>query len=94
MKAVLYKRPDGRKENIWIANINEDDRAWFQEKYVRISMEDIGVGYAIWADVGLLDEEGEPREVTYVTRGDELCADALHKVRLECEQMLKEVEHG
>jgi hypothetical protein len=83
---TIYLRPHGHRDQIMIQNIDPDDEAWFAANSVKLSMEEDGGGGVIaYADIGLVDEDGEPDEVI-VFSGAMGCIETLHKLRLECEE--------
>ena len=87
MNVTFYLRPDGRTREMDIANVRDEDAAWFESNDVCISMEELTDStYVIYADVGLYEDDGEtPREIIHVTRPGETCEDALSKLRGMCE---------
>lgn len=88
MEVTLYIRPNGRKEVTKITNILPEDEQWFAEHNVKISMEDIGVCFALYADIGRI-VEGEPAELVYLTRPGDSCESAMSALRNMCEQSSK-----
>ena len=85
---TIYIKPNGRKQVIQIA-INQSDEIWFKENSANISMEDIGDQYAIYVDIGLRDEEGEPDEIILLSahRKASECFSILRKM---CEEAIKD----
>ena len=92
MNVTFYLRPDGRAREMNIRNVRDEDAAWFESNGVCISMEELHDStYAIYADVGLYEDDGEtPQEIIHVTGPGETCEDALSKLRGMCEVMINE----
>lgn len=92
MNVTFYTRPNGNSIDYDITNVRDEDACWFESNDVTISMEEIDPGiFAIYADLGLLEEDGEtPRELIHVTSLNESCEDALNAVRAMCEEALNE----
>lgn len=92
MNVTFYLRPDGRTREVDITNVRDEDAIWFESNDVCISMEELNDStYAIYADVGLYEDDGEtPQEIIYVTGPGETCEDALSKLRIMCEETIGE----
>lgn len=100
MIITLYKRPNLRtrctiavKEDIRVTLANTSDKTWFEEHNVKISMEDVGGEFALYADIGLTmddEDENEPYEITLITNENESFGDAMHRLRELCETALAE----
>lgn len=60
--AIWYRRPDGRRSEIDITQVYEDDAQYLNSTNVKVSLEDIGSDLALYFDYGDVDEEGEPIE--------------------------------
>ena len=88
MIVTLYKRPDGRKQEIDIKKVLPDDEAYFTRNRIGISMEDVGGMFAIYADLGRMDEDGEPIELIELSQGRS-CEEALSALRKLCEEELQ-----
>lgn len=84
MIVTLYKRPNGRTQEIDIKNVLPDDEAYFTRHKTSISMEDVGGEFAIYADTGREDEDGEPIEVIEFSQGRS-CEETLSALRKQCE---------
>ncbi len=87
MNVTIYKRPDGRAEVIDCRHVHPEDEQFFQQHGVRISMEDIGGQFAIYADIGRVTEDGEPDELIELS-GTRRCEDTLAALRAQCEEAL------
>jgi len=88
MIVTLYKQPDGRTQEIDVKNVLPDDEAYFNRHGIDISMEDVGGMFAIYADTGRMDEDGEPIELIELSQGRS-CEEALSALRKLCEEELK-----
>lgn len=88
LDVTLYKKPDGRTQVIAVANINDADADWFRANDAKVSMEDIGGQFAIYADVGTKHDD-EPQEALELSRGRS-CEETFSALRAQCEQMLNE----
>lgn len=84
MKVTIYKRPDGRTEVIDCRHVRAEDEAFFKQHGVAISMEDIGGAFAVYADIGKTDEDGDPDELIEIS-GSRNCEDTLSALRQQCE---------
>lgn len=89
MQVTLYERPHGHTKEINMTKIRPEDEAWFKGVGAKLSMEDIGTGYACYADVGIKDEEGEPLEALEIAGTGESCEATMQKLRRQCELMLE-----
>jgi hypothetical protein len=85
MQVTIYKQPDGRQVEVDIPNVYEADEAWFREHNVRISMEDLGDQFAVYAEFDRFTGENELIELS----GPMTCKDTLAKLRAQCERALK-----
>lgn len=92
MNVTFYTRPNGNAIDHDITNVRDEDAQWFESNHVTISMEEIDPGiFAIYADVGLLEDDGEtPMELIHITSLNESCEDALNTVRTMCEEAISE----
>ena len=88
MIVTLYKRPNGRTQEIDIRNVLPDDEAFFGHHNISISMEEVGGMFAIYADIGQTDEDGEPIELIELSQ-DRTCEETLSALRKLCEEKLK-----
>ena len=86
MNVTLYKQPDGRSEVINIHNVRPEDEAYFTRNGIKISMEDVGGEFAVYADIGEVTEDGDPDEVLVLPKGRS-CEETMHALRLLCEDM-------
>lgn len=89
MKVTLYKPPHGRTEEVDVTSVHAEDAAWFEAHKAKLSMEDIGGMFAVYADVGLRDEEDEPVEAIELSR-HRSAEDTFKALRTQCEELLKE----
>lgn len=83
MIVTVYKRPNGRKEEINITRVDPEDASWFEENRIAVSMEDIGIAFALYADIGRLTE------VIYITKSTDTIQLALKNLRSEAESALE-----
>lgn len=93
MNVTFYLRPDGRTREMNITNVRDDDALWFEQNDVTVSMEELNDStYAIYADIGLYEDDGEtPKEIIYVTSSpSESCEEALSNLRIMCQEELNE----
>lgn len=88
MKVTLYKKPNGRTEVVDVKNVYPEDEAWFAEHNAKLSMEETGGTFVVYADLGLEDDDGEPIEAIELANGRS-CEDTLQALRIQCEEMLK-----
>lgn len=84
MIVTLYKRPYGRTQELDITNVLPDDEAYFTRNRIGISMEDVGGMFAIYADIGQMDADGEPIELIEMSQGRS-CEKTLSALRKQCE---------
>lgn len=89
MQVTFYRKPDGRQEVIDVVNVDPADQQWFEDRDAVLSMEDIGGMYAMYADIGLTDEDGESLEVMVLSMGKD-CVSTIAELRNECVRMLEE----
>lgn len=89
MKATLYKKPDGRQEVIDLTNILPEDEKWFTDIGAKISMEETGGEFVIYADIGIVTEDGEPDEAIEFASGRS-CEQTMSSLRNQCIAMMKD----
>jgi hypothetical protein len=88
MIVTFYRKPDGRAQRIDIKNVLPDDEAYFTQNRINISMEDVGGMFAVYADIGRRDEDGEPFELIELSQG-RTCEETLSALRKLCEEELQ-----
>lgn len=88
MIVTLYKKPYGMTQEIDIKNVLPDDEAYFTRNRIGISMEYVGGMFTIYADIGRLDEDGEPIELIELSQGRS-CKETLSALRKLCEEELQ-----
>jgi len=91
MKVTFYKAPNGHKEILNITKINKQDEEFFIANGVKISMEEIGGDFVVYADTGLENEDGDSEEFIEIAQGRS-CEDVLKALRICCEEFLKSLE--
>ncbi|MCP1404294.1 hypothetical protein [Achromobacter insolitus] len=84
MKVTFYKPPFGRTEELEITKVRPEDAEYFERNGIRISMEEVGGMFAIYADTGAKTPDGEPDELIELSRGRS-CEDTLQALRAACE---------
>lgn len=84
MIVTLYIRPYGWTQEIDIKNVLPDDEAYFTRNHIAISMEDVGGMFAVYANVGETDADGEPIELIEMSQGRS-CEKTLSALRKRCE---------
>lgn len=89
MIVTIFHRPSGRQEVTEITKVKPEDAAWFAENRVKVSVEDIGGQFAVYADIGRVVDD-EPDEVLVLSRGMS-CEDTMSQLRKECEEALAHV---
>lgn len=87
MIVTLYRQPYGRTQELDIKNVLPDDEAYFTRNHIDISMEDVGGMFAIYADIGQMDVDGEPIELIQMSQGRS-CEETLSALRKMCESWL------
>lgn len=85
MKVTLYRQPYGHTVDLDITNVLPEDAAFFEKNNIRISMEEVGGMFAVYADDGTKTEDGEPDELIELSQG-RTCEETLHALRKQCEQ--------
>lgn len=81
---TLYKRPNGATEIVHVTKVRDEDVKWFLENDAKLSMEDIGGDFAVYADVGESDPDGEPIEAIEIA-GGRSCEDTFSALRKQAE---------
>ncbi len=84
MEVTIYKQPHGRTEKVDIKNVRPEDADYFERHSIRISMEDAGGQFVVYADDGTKDEDEEPDELIELSQGRS-CEDTLSALRAQCE---------
>lgn len=87
IQVTVYKRPDGRTETIDCPNVYPDDAQFFRDNNIHVSMEDIGDQFAVYADTGRVDSDGEPDELIELS-GRRSCEETLAALCSQCKQVL------
>lgn len=87
MNVTIYKKPHGRTEVIDCIHVYPEDEKFFIENNIRISMEDIGGQFAIYADIGKMTPDDEPDELIQLS-GSMDCFDTLKALRVQCEEAI------
>ena len=78
---TLFIRPNGARRELKMTQINQEDEDYLRENNVKISAEDCGPFFTIWADDGKIMEDGdEPDEITYIVRNGETFQQAMHNI--------------
>jgi hypothetical protein len=92
MKATLFIRPLGGKQEIDIIDIKEEDKKWFEENKIKVSIEDDNRGnYILYSDAGFVDEENEPVECIHVASIIKPCNVAMSELKDKTEKFIKEM---
>ena len=86
MKATTYFPPNGRSELIDLKNIRPEDEAYFTERGIEISLEQLNGEMVVYADLGE-NEDGDPEELIEFSYGRN-CQDTLSALRRLCEEHL------
>ncbi|AHG63156.1 hypothetical protein [Advenella mimigardefordensis] len=89
MQITIFSLPNGTPREVEITNVNPIDAEFFEHHKVKISMEDIGGMFAVYADIGKV-HDGEPDELIELSQGRS-CEDTLNALRLQCEEALREM---
>ena len=76
-------------QKIDIKNVLPDDESYFTRNRINVSMEDVGGMLAIYADIGRLDEDGEPIELIELSHGRSY-KETMSALRKLCEEELHE----
>jgi hypothetical protein len=87
MNVTFYKVPNGTAVPLAITNVDPDDAAWFQSVGARVSMEETGGQFVCYADVGVVDEDGEPDEAVEIAAG-RTCEETLKALRIQAQELL------
>jgi len=70
IKATLFIKPNGKKEDIDLKNVYPDDADYINNNHILVSMEELSDNnFAIYFDYGKVDEEGEPDELIELSFG-------------------------
>lgn len=85
----FYAKPDGRIRTIEIKNVYPEDREFFEIHNIRVSMEDIGGMFAVYADMGIRSDDGDVTEIIEISQ-DRSCEETLNALRRSCEREIGE----
>lgn len=77
MIVTLYKRSDGRTQELDITNVYEEDAKFFEDNQVRVSMEVLNNEFIIYG-THYDDEGGEYEQIVF--SGDRTCQESLHEL--------------
>lgn len=87
---LIYPGANARPQMASITNIYEDDAQFFDRIGAKTSMEPAGDQYALYADIGLTEEDDEtPREIIILS-GSDNSQDSFKRLRAACEQAMAE----
>ena len=87
MKATVFILPHGRSEVIDLKNIRPEDEAYFTERGIHISLEQLNGEMVVYADLGKPNKDGDPEELIEFSHGRN-CQDTLSALRRLCEEHL------
>jgi hypothetical protein len=87
MKATVFIPPNGKSQVIEMTNVYPDDEGYFVNNGIEISMEMVSGETIVYADIGQIDEDGEPFELIEFA-GTRSCEDTLAALRKLCEEAL------
>lgn len=90
LTVTLYKRPNGRSEEIFITKINPEQVQYFISNNIAVSMEDCGSFFAIYATEPNPVDEEDPLELTLLVKDGETCYTAMERLQLLCEEAFNE----
>ena len=77
MIVTIYKRPDGRTQELNITNVYEEDAKFFEDNQVRISMEELNNEFIIYG-THCDDVDGEYEQIVF--SGGRTCQESLHEL--------------
>ena len=85
---ILFTRPNGRQTEHEMSKLREEDEKYLRDNNVKISMEDCGPFFTIWADDGMVmeDDPSTPDELTYIVKKNETCEQAISNI---CDKLRK-----
>jgi len=97
MIAYLQK-PGDQIEVIDLRDVKEEDEEWFEHHKITVTFEATSpTEFSIYGDVPELDGgvEETPKELTTIkAESNELCRDALSRLRQVCSEVLLESKYG
>lgn len=91
LKAIAFIAPNGQQVPIDITDINLGDEHFFQGQNARISVENVNDQFVVYADLGFIDDGGEPDEAIEISRG-RTCKETFAALRVQCERMIARKE--
>ena len=87
--ATNYIRPHGRKEEITITLIRDEDADWLRTNNITISMEDLGGRICIYADYGRKSEDGDPMEHIIIAHHSDDCTKIMSNLVKDLKKILE-----
>jgi hypothetical protein len=84
MLVTVFQHPNGEQVELNMSNIYSEDEAYFADNNVRISFEDIGEMYAVYAFCDGMEDEEDEEELLVLSQGRS-CEETLKELRKECE---------
>lgn len=75
IQAIIYHRPNGRKEPFVIEDVYPDDAQWINGNKIEVGVEDIGFDFAVYFKTTRM-VCGEPEEFTFIAAGRS-CRDTI-----------------
>ena len=87
MKVSVYLKHNGSSTTVELPLLPEEEQ-WFTEHEAKLSMEESGGLYTLYADIGLLTKDGEPDEVIAIVNPADGHHAGFHKLKLLAEELL------
>lgn len=77
--------PNGEKRQGELSRIHAEDEAWFKANGAKLSAEELpGGDIVVYADIGIVTDDGEPDEVIEISGGRD-CYATMAALRKQCE---------
>lgn len=86
---IMFTPPNAKQTALEMREITPEDKAWYKENNIKVSMEEIPTGeIVIYADYGAKTEDDEPDEMLYIVPKGEKCKESMSKLRAKIEAVI------
>lgn len=77
--ATFFRKPDGRKQEIFMRNILKEDAEYINQNGIKVSLEEdhTGEGAIIYLDDGLMLDDGETPDEVILIAGNKSCEEVM-----------------
>jgi len=91
MQITFFHRPTSNTEVSEMKNISTEDEEWFKANNIKLSIEDTGVDFILYADCcfSLEDHPNDDLHEMILSSKDRTCLKTMSDLRKKCEEIMK-----